>query len=956
MTKAARAALLTAKNMQSPYEGFVAALRHARATGGRIKEIDELLGKLTRPGSGYSAQGKPSTVKIPGIGDVESRPIPVIEAAARKFTGDHAENKFSPFNEDFARRVANAFDRLRNNPNDPKVKRAYDALIDETLSQYHALRDTGLDFKFLKPGQKDPYAASPSLGYADLVNKGRLFVYPTERGFGSGVGDSSRNPLLKKVGKVGDLPNATANDAFRLVHDAFGHYGPGNPYFRAPGEERAYQLHSKMYSPTARAAAATETRGQNSWVNYGPAGERNRKASAADTIYAPQTVDLLPDWAQGEPFKKGGAVKMPKQTAPAATSEAHPAWIPTRLITSKKVAPVGNEIVDLASLKSTPELYAKNVDLLRSYPNLPKNVAARKSPDAVAEAFVEHVKDNLLALHDAVPPEIRQRSQRWYDGARAITDRWSQQYGLPDHSVAGALAALSPQKDWYQNVSLAERVLNAIKTPLHDTHVFDDAMRTKFKSIKALDKPEYKGLYELINGKRLVDFDGLDMTPDARAQAKALWVRLHDETYSDRAHRIVTPEGDFGDYVKTQKGANAGTGWGSLTEIGKAIRSIEAANDPALISQLMGEKHKVRNFYNNILSPNSPHGDVTIDTHAVAAGLLRPLSGNSLEVAHNFANYAGAGQPNAGGSAISGVQGTYPLYAEAYRRAAAERGILPRQMQSITWEAVRGLFPDTFKTAANNSRVNNIWQQHRAGKLTQAEARSRIYEFAGGIRPPSWWVAGDPGVDAANRGAGNAGELPQRSLPGQSTQGVDSGAGGRPAAKLAFATGGAVVPTEAQKVAGNYRKKHVNFQGLDISIENEKGSTRSGTDADGKRWSCVLPADYGYIKRTEGADGDQVDVYVGPHKASRQVFIINQHRLSGGFDEHKVMLGFNSEREAIDTYVRGFSDGKGRARVGSLEPMSIDAFKDWLKRGKTTSPARTKSIVDRALALTAGAR
>jgi len=174
----------------------------------------------------------------------------------------------------------------------------------------------------------------------------------------------------------------------------------------------------------------------------------------------------------------------------------------------------------------------------------------------------------------------------------------------------------------------------------------------------------------------------------------------------------------------------------------------------------------------------------------------------------------------------------------------------------------------------------------------------------------------------------------------------------------AFATGGAVgVPTEAQKVAGNYRKKHVNFQGLDISIENEKGSTRSGTDADGKRWSCVLPADYGYIKRTEGADGDQVDAYVGPHKASRQVFIINQNdHKSGRFDEHKVMLGFNSEREAIDTYVRGFSDGKGRARVGSLEPMSIDAFKDWLKRGKTTSPARTKSIVDRALALTAGVR
>jgi len=114
-----------------------------------------------------------------------------------------------------------------------------------------------------------------------------------------------------------------------------------------------------------------------------------------------------------------------------------------------------------------------------------------------------------------------------------------------------------------------------------------------------------------------------------------------------------------------------------------------------------------------------------------------------------------------------------------------------------------------------------------------------------------------------------------------------------------------------------------------------------------------MPADYGYIKRTEGADGDHVDVYVGPDKASQMVFVINQndHR-TGQFDEHKAMLGYSSERAAVADYAKAFSDGKGPARIGSVEPMSLDAFKHWLKRGKTKTPAKSKSIVGHALALT----
>lgn len=98
-------------------------------------------------------------------------------------------------------------------------------------------------------------------------------------------------------------------------------------------------------------------------------------------------------------------------------------------------------------------------------------------------------------------------------------------------------------------------------------------------------------------------------------------------------------------------------------------------------------------------------------------------------------------------------------------------------------------------------------------------------------------------------------------------------------------------PSDAQKEYGNYRKGHVTIQGLPITIENFKGGTRSGKDKDGKVWCVTMAHDYGYIKRTESeADGDHVDVFIGPHPESELVFVIDQIKESGRFDEHKCIL------------------------------------------------------------------
>lgn len=137
-------------------------------------------------------------------------------------------------------------------------------------------------------------------------------------------------------------------------------------------------------------------------------------------------------------------------------------------------------------------------------------------------------------------------------------------------------------------------------------------------------------------------------------------------------------------------------------------------------------------------------------------------------------------------------------------------------------------------------------------------------------------------------------------------------------------------PTEAQKEAGNYAKGHVRLRGMDISIENPAGSERTGVDRDGNPWSVTMPAHYGYVRGTEGADGDHVDVYIGPKPLSPTAYVVDQVDAdTGDFDEHKAMLGFPDEASALQAYDAAFSDGRGPERRGAVTAMPIDEFKTW---------------------------
>lgn len=152
-------------------------------------------------------------------------------------------------------------------------------------------------------------------------------------------------------------------------------------------------------------------------------------------------------------------------------------------------------------------------------------------------------------------------------------------------------------------------------------------------------------------------------------------------------------------------------------------------------------------------------------------------------------------------------------------------------------------------------------------------------------------------------------------------------------------------PTEAQKRAGNYRHGHVKAHGLDVTIENARGSFRRGVDkSTGKPWQVRMGHHYGYIKRTEGADGDHVDVYLGPHLKSPNVFVIDQKDAeTGRFDEHKAFMGFASKQQVENAYHKAFSDGRSADRLGHITKMTADDFRKWLRDGDQTKPIKRAS-------------
>ena len=230
------------------------------------------------------------------------------------------------FDTDNAMRIAEEYELMRNDPTNPQVMEAYEALGTELIEQYEAIVADGYSMELFSEGF-EPYKSSAHM-LEDLRNGKNMLVFSTEEGFGGGITEQMRleNPMLKDSG-LRDVNGKVilVNDMFRFVHDFLGHGEKGNS-FGPIGEETAWQVHSSLFSPKARRALTTETRGQNSWVNFNP---KNINADgtvkvkgdegfvpASERPFADQKIGLMPEWTSVLPGES--------TTAPAAGGAAAP--------------------------------------------------------------------------------------------------------------------------------------------------------------------------------------------------------------------------------------------------------------------------------------------------------------------------------------------------------------------------------------------------------------------------------------------------------------------------------------------------------------------------------------------------------------------------------------------------------------------------------------------------------
>lgn len=439
-------------------------------------------------------------------------------------------------------------------------------------------------------------------------------------------------------------------------------------------------------------------------------------------------------------------------------------------------------VIDSDSARQDERSHKANMALIRQHHGdyIP---GIREMNDVDTEtAFRKHIEDNLRWLYGLVPEHIRPRSKLWYEGAHRIARDMADEYGISHRQAAGMLAALSPQKDWFMNVELGRRLLHMNKhlqgqrvTP-EMREAFDRFVATTGNVSKPNKDPE-KFAKQLQNAtddaaemRAVIDDEIGNKTLGELTDTyhKALFLRAYDEAHHDRNYYTISPEGLTGPKVVAPKSdKDRAFSWGNFGEIGKALAMLDE-DSLENISRNLGTRHKVRNFYNNIIAPMFGV-DVTGDTHAIAAGHLLPWGATAKQV--------DLGLGNGSKSTGTGAMGLYPYMVDSYRALAKDLGILPRELQSITWEAVRGLFSDTQKRNKDFvAAAHEIWASHGRGERNADEARAAILLHArgpaGGIAEPEWarsraadyaaaWrppgpreIPGTVGHDRGRRGAG----------------------------------------------------------------------------------------------------------------------------------------------------------------------------------------------------------
>ena len=348
-----------------------------------------------------------------------------------------------------AKRIAQAYEEMKHDPHHPLVKAAYEALAHETMAQYHHAKKHGFRAEFWDPAtERDPYEASPRLATEDVRHNNHMYVFPTDFGYGDDPisdKDIAENPLLAHSGEHWHGKPVRVNDIFRAVHDYYGHAKEGVG-FGHDGEENAWRSHAAMFTPLARAALTTETRGQNSWLNFGPHGEHNRKARTEDTRFADQKIGLMPAWVMHE-----GAEDFLHPADAASLHHLH------TLMPPRHERADGGGLFDMSRLHETPNV--PQFDLHRYDP--PRGGTPRVN-DLVRN---KNVRDKVI---EHVQAGREMGGESWYNAEplRAVF----QEYHGKDHGDAAFrqymdfVAATSPRSNVPTNVRNASYYYHLLRS------------------------------------------------------------------------------------------------------------------------------------------------------------------------------------------------------------------------------------------------------------------------------------------------------------------------------------------------------------------------------------------------------------------------------------------------------------------------------------------------------------
>lgn len=373
---------------------------------------------------------------------------------------------------------------------------------------------------------------------------------------------------------------------------------------------------------------------------------------------------------------------------------------------------------DLSEAKKNSRYFERAVAAMKTIPGVKGAIGRVRNVGKASERIIDFMADNLVWLYDKMPAAERERAKLWYDGGNKTARVWAQRYGLRLRQVAAVIAIFSPQNGWFNNMTNAERLFDIYFSARREKPSAE--MQTALKTLCESDR---KVSFDEIKGKSLEELIRADQMRGA-----ALLVRAYDAVTNPSTYNVLTPEGGVGGLASVPggQGKPAKAFFFNPQSIADALSVIVDGSVDNIYDKI-GTQFKVRDFYNNLYDPSNAKA-ATIDTHAVGADTLTIQSSNSQPVQDNF---------GAVGNKTSGQNGTYPLHFEAYRRAAERVGLSPREMQSITWEAVRVLFEPNRKRVLR-SVVDDIWKEFDAGKISADEARQKIFDAAGGLSKLSW--------------------------------------------------------------------------------------------------------------------------------------------------------------------------------------------------------------------------